>query len=206
MAAPAGAIGDGRLEIRGVGWESGDDRRADRCRASFRSTRPGLLGPGPGSLPPAGDPVLVGDPSGGFLAGNPRFPSYFGMLLDGIQTSYMNGFAYNPPVPVPDEAQIPPASSTRHEVFRQEALAGPASRLGRDGKPAAIASPPEIQAIDPTAFRKDLAALPDPLPRSPLGHDRPAHDVYGQATVPTGDFLAHVGDWSGLPPAETARA
>lgn len=70
-------------------------------------------------------------------------------------------------------------------------------------KPASIATHREIQAIDPDALSDaDLAAY--------LTRCRDHHAAMvaqhmrftAGAVIPTGEFLAHVGDWTGLPPAE----
>ena len=70
-------------------------------------------------------------------------------------------------------------------------------------KPNAIAKHRELQAVDPDALSDDELV-------EYLGRCRDHHAAMitqhmrftASAVVPTGDFLAHVGDWTGLPPAE----
>ena len=70
-------------------------------------------------------------------------------------------------------------------------------------KPASIKAHRELQSVDPDELSdEDLVAH---LTRC---RDHHAEMLYqhmrftAAALVPTGDFLAHVGDWTGLPPAE----
>ena len=70
-------------------------------------------------------------------------------------------------------------------------------------KPNAIAKHREIQAVDPDALSD--AELADYLVRCHEHHAAmiSQHMRYtAGALIPTGDFLAHVGDWTGLPHAE----
>ena len=124
------------------------------------------------------------------------------MLIDGLEMAYVNSFAYKRVVPVPDE-EVPARFQRAEEVF--------AGRLWRDQlrewdetfKPASIATHRELQSIDPDELSdEDVVAY---LTRC---RDHHAEMIYqhmrftGAAVVPMGDFLAHAGDWTGLPPAE----
>jgi phosphohistidine swiveling domain-containing protein len=137
-----------------------------------------------------------------FRRGFSEFTRYYGMLIEALEMRYVNGFAYKTLVPVADEEV--PARFQRAE----EALAG---RLWREQlrewdemfKPSSIEIHRELQSIDPDALSDDeLAAY---LTRC---RDHHAEMIYqhmrhtGAAIVPIGDFLGHVGDWTGLPPAE----
>src|SRR5439155_22975682 len=70
-------------------------------------------------------------------------------------------------------------------------------------KPTSMKAHRELQSVDPDALSDD--ALAAHLTR---GRDHHAEMLYqhmrftAAAIVPTGDFLAHVGDWTGLPPSE----
>ena len=75
--------------------------------------------------------------------------------------------------------------------------------MGRDVKPAAIATHRELQAVDPDELSDDelvayLTRCRDHHAQMIFQHMRspPA------AVVPTGDLLAHVGDWTDVPPSE----
>src|SRR5207244_4253331 len=70
-------------------------------------------------------------------------------------------------------------------------------------KPTSIAKHRELQSIDPDALSdEELVAY---LERCRDHHTEMLYQhmrFTAAAIVPTGDFLAHVGDWTGLPPAE----
>jgi phosphohistidine swiveling domain-containing protein len=137
-----------------------------------------------------------------FKRGFQELTAYYGLLLDTIDYRYINGFAYKTAVPVQDSEV--PARFARAE----EAIAG---KLWRDQlrdwdstfKPQSIAKHRELQSID-------IDALSDEELVEYLGRCRDHHMemIYqhmrhtGAAVIPTGDFLAHVGDWTGLGLAE----
>jgi phosphohistidine swiveling domain-containing protein len=137
-----------------------------------------------------------------FQRGFKELTAYYGLLLDTIAYAYINGFAYKTAVPV-QEGEVP-ARFARAE----EALQG---RLWREQlrdwddtfKPQSIARHRELQAVDIDALSDE--ELADYLGRC---HDHHSEMIYqhmrhtGAAVLPTGDFLAHVGDWTGLPLAE----
>src|SRR5207244_9743362 len=70
-------------------------------------------------------------------------------------------------------------------------------------KPTSIAKHRELQSIDPDALSdEELVAY---LERCRDHHTEMIYQhmrFTAAPSVPTGDFLAHVGDWTGLPPAE----
>jgi len=172
-------------------------------------TTPAFEAPAPGSweLDPVHFPRLVTrywteTHPAAFSRGVSEFTRYFGMLLDSLEMAYVDGFAYKTARPVsPEDA---PARIARAE----ELIAG---KLWRDqlrewdeqAKPASIAIDRELQAVDPEQLSD--AELADYLRRCHAHH---AEMIYqhmrftASAVVPTGDFLAHVGDWTGLPAAQ----
>ena len=137
-----------------------------------------------------------------FRKGTNDFARFYGMLIDGLQIAYVNGFGYNQVMPAP-EAEIP-------DRFRraEQALAGKLWReqlrdWDENRKPASIATHRELQAVDPDALSdEELVAY--------LKRCRDHHQAMmaqhmrftAGAVLPVGDFLAHVGDWTGLPPSE----
>lgn len=165
--------------------------------------------PGPGSW--VQDPVHFPRPVTRYFAethpealkrGSNDFARYYGMLIDGLQIAYINGFAYNQVMPVPD-AEIPERFQRAEEVFQKKLWREQLRDWDENCKPAAIAAHREIQGVDPDALTDaDLAAY--------LTRCRDHHAAMiaqhmrftAGAVVPTGDFLAHAGDWTGLPPAE----
>jgi phosphohistidine swiveling domain-containing protein len=137
-----------------------------------------------------------------FRRGFSEFTRYYGMLFETLEMRYVNGFAYKTLVPVPEE-EVPGRFQRAEEVL--------AGRLWRDQlrewdesfKPASIETHRELQSVDPSPLSDgELAAY---LTRC---RDHHAEMIYqhmrhtGAAIVPIGDFLAHVGDWTGLPPAD----
>ncbi|HEX7385104.1 MAG TPA: PEP-utilizing enzyme [Burkholderiaceae bacterium] len=137
-----------------------------------------------------------------FRRGTQDFARFYGMLIDGLQYAYVNGIAYSQVVPAP-EAELPARFARAAEVG--------ANRLWREQlrewdevcKPASVAAHRALQAVDPDALADaDLAAY--------LRRCRDHHAAMitqhmrftASAVVPTGDFLAHAGEWTGLPHAE----
>lgn len=137
-----------------------------------------------------------------FKAGTGEFARNYGMLLDSLEMAYVNGFGYRILQPVAEE-EIPHRFQRAEEVFEQKFWRQQVSDWNEKIKPASIQSHREIQSVDPDALSDD--ALAEYLQRCRDHHAK----MIGQhmrftatAVVPTGDFLAHVGDWTGLPPAE----
>jgi pyruvate,water dikinase len=137
-----------------------------------------------------------------FRRGTNDFAQYYGMLIDGLQTSYPNGFAYNQVRPAPD-AEIPQRFQRATDVYAGKLWRDQLREWDETSKPNAIAKHREIQAVDPDSLSdEELAAY---LARCRDHHAAmiTQHMRYtASAVVPTGDFLAHVGDWTGLPNAE----
>lgn len=137
-----------------------------------------------------------------FRKGTQHFARYYGLLIDGLQMAYVNGFGYKQVVPAPKDDV--PARFARAE----EALAGKVWReqlreWDTQCKPASIEAHREIQTVDPDALSdSELAAY--------LRRCRDHHAAMivqhmrftASAMLPTGDFLAHAGDWTGAPHSE----
>ena len=176
---------------------------------SGASTKLQLDPPGPGSWKQ--DPVHFPRPltryfqemhPAPFKAGTNEFARFYGLLIDGLEVRYVQGFAYN---------QIRPVPETEHSARHKRAEQALAKKLWREqlrewdekAKPAAIAIHRELQSVDPDALSDaELAAY---LRRC---HDHHAtmiaqHMRYtAGAVLPVGDFLAQAGAWTGLPAAE----
>jgi phosphohistidine swiveling domain-containing protein len=137
-----------------------------------------------------------------FKQGTNDFARFYGLLIDGLQMTYVEGFGYNQVLPAP-EAEIPQRFARAAEVFAGKLWREQLREWDSQAKPRAIATHRELQGIDP-----------DPLPDAELVaylkrcRDHHAamlaqHMRYtGGATIPTGDFLAHAGQWTGLPHSE----
>jgi phosphohistidine swiveling domain-containing protein len=139
---------------------------------------------------------------GAFAAGTADFASFYGMLIGGLAMAYPHGIAYKTVVPVPEE-EIPQRFARAEEVFAGKLWREQLRAWDETFKPAAIAKHRELQAVDADSLSDaELVAY--------LGRCRDHHAAMitqhmrhtASAVVPTGDFLAHVGDWTGLPPAE----
>jgi pyruvate,water dikinase len=137
-----------------------------------------------------------------FQRGFSEFTRYYGMLIDHIEYAYINGFAYKSVVPVADE-EVPSRFQRAQEVFEGKLWRDQLRDWDATFKPASIATHRELQSIDPDELSDDeLAAY---LTRC---RDHHAEMIYqhmrhtGAAIVAMGDFLANVGDLTGLPPSE----
>jgi rifampicin phosphotransferase len=177
--------------------------------ASDNSTRLRLDPPGPG--PWEQDPVHFPRPMtryfqethpASFKRGTNDFARFYGMLIDGLQISYVQGFGYNQVLPAP-EAEIPQRIQRAEQVFAQKLWREQLRDWDENCKPSAIAMHRELQAIDPddlsdTELIAYLRRCRDHHSAMIAQHMR----FTAGAVLPTGDFLAHVGDWTGLPPSE----
>ena len=137
-----------------------------------------------------------------FKRGTHDFARYYGMLIDGLQMSYVKGFGYRQVLPVAD-AEVPERFKRAEEVFAQKLWREQLRDWDENCKPSSIAKHRELQAVNPDALSD--AELATYLKRCRDHHS----DMIAQhmrftagAIVPTGDFLAHVADWTGLPPSE----
>ncbi len=165
--------------------------------------------PGPGAW--ARDPVHFPRPVTRYWAethpaairrGTQDFASYYGMLFDGLESAYLHGYAYNTMRPVAD-AEIPQRFQRAEEVFQKKLWREQLREWDEISKPSAIATDRELQAVDPDALSdQELVAY--------LTRCRDHHAAMmaqhmrftGGAMLPTGDFLVHAGDWTGLPTSE----
>jgi phosphohistidine swiveling domain-containing protein len=177
--------------------------------ASDVSTLPTFEPPGPGSWEQ--DPVHLPRPMtryfqethpAPFKQGTNDFARFYGLLIDGLQIAYVNGFGYNQVRPAPD-AEIPQRFARAGQVFAQKLWREQLHDWDTNCKPAAIAKHRELQGVDPDALSDaELAAY---LKRCRDHHSSmiAQHMRFtAGAVLPTSDFLAHVGDWTGLPPSE----
>jgi phosphohistidine swiveling domain-containing protein len=137
-----------------------------------------------------------------FRRGFSDFTRFYGMLIDTLDTAYPNGFSYTMMRPAAPE-DVPSRLQRAEEVFKGKLWREQLREWDETVKPASIAAHRAIQAVDPDAL--DDQDLSDYLARC---HEHHAAMITqhmrftGSAMIPTGDFLAHVGAWSGLPPAD----
>jgi phosphohistidine swiveling domain-containing protein len=134
--------------------------------------------------------------------GTNDFARFYGMLIDGIQVCYVNGFAYNQVPPAPD-AELPERLKRAEQVFVQKLWREQLRDWDENRKPSSIATHRELQAVNPDALSD--AELVAYLTRCRDHHSAmiAQHMRFtAGAVIPVGDFLAHVGDWTGLPASE----
>jgi pyruvate,water dikinase len=165
--------------------------------------------PGPGSW--AQDPVHFPRPVTRYFSethpepfklGTSDFARYYGMLLGGMEIAYVNGFAYNSMTLAPEE-EIPQRFQRAQEVYEKKLWREQLRDWDENRKPSSIAAHREIQSVDPDKLSDDelvtyLIRCRDHHATMMAQHMR----FTAGAMIPTGDFLAHVGDWTGLPPAQ----
>ena len=139
---------------------------------------------------------------GALRAGVEDFARFYGLLIDGIDYRYVNGFAYKAILPVA-ENEVPKRFKRAEEVFQGKLWREQLREWDERVKPASIKAHRELQSVDLDQLSdKDLLAH---LTRCRDHHAKMISQhmrFTAAATIPTGDFLAQVGDWTGLPPAE----
>lgn len=137
-----------------------------------------------------------------FRHGVAEFSRYYGTLLGGMQMSYVNGFAYRSVTPVSVD-EIPGRLERAEEVFEQQLWREQLREWDEVAKPAAIRTHSDLQSVDPEALSdSELSAY---LAKC---HDHHAQMIYqhmrftGAAMLSVGDLLAHLADWSSVPPSD----
>jgi phosphohistidine swiveling domain-containing protein len=137
-----------------------------------------------------------------FKRGTGEFARSYGLLIDGLEMFYLHGFGYKIARPAP-ESEIPQRLQRAEEVFQKKYWREQLRDWNETFKPKAIQLHRDVQSVDPDKLTDD--ALAKHLTRC---RDHHAEMLYqhmrftAAAIMPTGDFLAHVGEWTGLPPAE----
>jgi rifampicin phosphotransferase len=120
------------------------------------------------------------------------------MVIDGPDHRYVNGFAYSTIAPV-DQAEIPERLQRADQVFEQKLWREQLREWDETFKPASVARHRELQSVDADALSDDeLVAY---LTRCRDHHSEMIYQhmrFTAAPSIPTGDFLAHVGDWTGL--------
>ena len=137
-----------------------------------------------------------------FKVGVRDFTRFYGMLIDTLDYAYVNGFAYMSVRPVAEQ-DVPARIARAQELVDGKLWREQLRAWDETIKPASIAMHREIQAVDPEALSdEELVAY--------LTRCRDHHAAMisqhmrhtAAALVPTGDFLAHAGDWTGLPSSD----
>jgi pyruvate,water dikinase len=134
--------------------------------------------------------------------GTQEFARSYGMLIGALEYAYVNGFAYRTVTPVSDD-EAPRRFQRAEEVFRQKYWREQLNDWNGSVKPVAIKSHRALQSVDPDGLSDDALAAYLTRCRDHHAAMLSQHMRFSAAAiVPTGDFLAHVGDWTGLPAAE----
>ena len=137
-----------------------------------------------------------------FERGTREFSRLYGMSIDGLEMAYVNGFAYKAVRPAAED-ELPGRYQRADEVFQGKFWREQLREWNEKIKPASIKAHRQVQSVDPDALSD--AALAAHLTRCRDHHAAMLEQhmrLTAAAIVPTGDFLAHVGDWTGLSPAE----
>jgi len=164
-------------------------------------------GPGPWRLDPVHFPrpltrYFTETHPAPFARGTNDFARFYGLLIDGLEDRYVNGFSYGQIKPAP-EAEIPERFARAEEVFAKKLWREQLREWDETSKPNAIAEHREIQSVDPESLDDDDLAAYLRRCRDHHAAMMAQHMRYtAGAMIPTGDFLAHVGDWTGLSHAE----
>ena len=137
-----------------------------------------------------------------FRQGTGDFARFYGLLIDGLAMGYVQGFGYKQVLP-PPEADIPQRLQRAEQVFARKLWREQLREWDEKCKPSSVATHRELQGVDADALSDaELAAY---LTRCRDHHAAmiAQHMRFTVAAVlPTGDFLAHAGDWTGLPPSD----
>ncbi len=138
-----------------------------------------------------------------FRRGTHEFMAYYGMLLESLETQYVNGFAYNAMHPAPD-SEIPERFARAEEVWEKKLWREQLRDWDETFKPAAIKTHRELQSVDGDALSGD--AMVAYLTRCREHHKQMIFQhmrFTGAAMICVGDLLAHLGMWTGVAPAES---
>ena len=137
-----------------------------------------------------------------FTRGVREFARYYGMVINGPNHQYVNGFAYSTIAPV-DEAEIPERLQRAEEVWRDKVWREQLREWDETFKPSSVATHKELQAVDPDALSDE--ELVGYLRRCADHHREMIYQhmrFTAAPSIPTGDFLVHVADWTGMSTSE----
>jgi pyruvate,water dikinase len=133
-----------------------------------------------------------------FRRGVREFARYYGMVINGPDHRYVNGFAYSTVAPV-DEAEIPERIQRAEQVWQDKVWREQLREWDEQFKPASVAKHRELQAVDPDGLSD--SELADYVRRCADHHSDMIYQhmrFTAAPSVPTGDFLVHASGWTGL--------
>jgi pyruvate,water dikinase len=137
-----------------------------------------------------------------FKRGFAEFPRYYGMLFAGREVQYVNGFMYGT-LMMPDPSEIPERFARAEETYEKKLWRDQLRDWDETFKPASIKFHRELQAVDPEQLSDEV--LSEHLQRCRDHHSEMIYQhmrFTAASMLPTGDLLAHVSDWTDIPPAE----
>jgi phosphohistidine swiveling domain-containing protein len=136
-----------------------------------------------------------------FKRGFQETTSRYGMLLDHLRAAVVNGFIYYQPTPAPPD-EIPQRFAAAEQAFARKLWREDKERWEREAKPTSIRQNLELAAVDPSSLStNDLLVHLGRCREQIAAMIQQHHRFNGAAIVPTGDFLVHALEWTGLPPA-----
>jgi pyruvate,water dikinase len=136
-----------------------------------------------------------------FARGFAELAANYGLPFAGRRVAYVNGFMYGTLVPLPPE-EVPQRFQRAEEVFATRFWRQQLQDWDGTWKPRAIARHQQLQSVDADSLDDDglIAYLRE-------CRDHHADMIFqhmrftAAATVPTGDLVVHVGEWTDVPPA-----
>jgi rifampicin phosphotransferase len=130
------------------------------------------------------------------------FTRFYGMLIDTLEYQYVNGFAYKTVRPVA-EGDVPQRLKRVEDVFQRKLWREQLHDWDEKIKPTSLKAHRELQSVDPEELSDEDLITHLTRCRDHHAAMLTQHMRFTAATlVPTGDFLAHVGDWTGCSPAD----
>jgi rifampicin phosphotransferase len=137
-----------------------------------------------------------------FKKGFGDFTRFYGMLIDTLDTAYPNGFSYTSMRPAAPE-EIPARIQRAQEVIDGKLWREQVREWDEAVKPRSVAAHRAIQAVDPDALdNEELSAYLERCLEHHAAMITQHMRFTAAAMIPTGDFLAHVGAWTGLQSAD----
>ena len=119
-----------------------------------------------------------------FRKGTSDFARFYGLLIDGLQMGYVNGFGYSQVVPAP-ETEFPERFKRAEQVVAQKLWREQLRDWDENRKPSSIATHRELQSVNPDALSDaELIAYLTRCRDSPFGDDHPAHALHRQRHDP----------------------
>ncbi len=86
-----------------------------------------------------------------FRRGTNDFARFYGLLMDGLDVGYVNGFCYSRILPAP-EAEIPARFRRAEQVFAQRLWREQVRDWDENRKPSSISTHRQLQGVNPDAL------------------------------------------------------